>query len=101
MKKTVLTLMIISSLSGFAADRTKDKKSATIAKEALKYIHENAPDAKVAKKVHEALLKMCTKKPPMGCWFRGGSSITFQQLDKDGQEEGKIYDLKKWVRDNI
>ena len=103
MKKfMILSLSILISISALAgSDLRKDSKSRKNAGDAAKYImaqRHKAPKGSSEKALDE-LKDICTKQLHRGCYFwEKGSSIMFQPLDNKGQKDGKIYDLKSWLK---
>ncbi len=96
---------LLISLSAFAkapdVDLRKHPDNERMAKEAAKYIVSEGK--KMPKGASEIALKelkaICTNTLHKGCYFEDkGSDIMFQTLDSKGHAEGKIYDLKGWLK---
>ena len=100
-------MLCVAVVAGLAVDARadtdlrKDPASRTVAGEAMVYIHkEGARLAKGAtEKATAELKKVCTATLHKGCYFsKKSGEIMFQPLDDKGAKDGKIYDLKGWLK---
>ncbi len=101
MKVVFVLVAFLFCSQAHSVDLRKDKESHKVAKKAAMYLQKEGKKMPkgASDKAREAMVDVCGKQYHKGCYFwEKGSKIMFQPIDSRGQKDGKIYEMKSWLK---